>query len=90
MARERRWIILSEDGRHVTLGRDTDPTNEEIERAGEQLQSLGLGGWLAVVDGFYYRPVETLKLLKVREIAPSSTTWENAEAAFRRIRECAT
>ena len=27
---ERRWIILGEDGRHVTMGRHSDPSPEEL------------------------------------------------------------
>lgn len=91
MARERRWIILAEDGRHVTLGRETDPSDEEIARAGDGLRAQGLGGWLVVLEGHYYQRRDKLTLLMVRVAAPSGgPSWEEAEAAFLRIREDAT
>lgn len=87
MARERRWIILAEDGRYITIGRDTDPSDEEVTYLGEGLRAQGIGGWLAVVQGHYYQSCDTLTLLMVRAIAPSSgPTWEQAEAAFLRVR----
>jgi len=30
---ERRWIVLGEDGRHVTMGRNSGPSPDEIARA---------------------------------------------------------
>lgn len=87
MARERRWIILAEDGRHVTLGRATDPTDAEVAQAGEGLRSLQLGGWLAVLEGHYELRRSSLTLLMVREVAPSTgPDWLQAEAAFRQLR----
>ena len=84
---ERRWIILAEDGRHVTVGRHTDPTPEEIGQAGSQLCALGVGGWLAVLEGGYYRPRDGVTLLMIREIAPThGTTWDEAADSFQRIR----
>ncbi len=83
--RERRWIILTDDGRHVTVGRHTDPTAEEIERASAALKAIPAGGWLAVLEGVYYRHGE-ISLLMVREIAPARCEWDAAVNAFRQIR----
>ena len=88
MAREHRWIILAEDGRHVTLGRDSDPSDEEVALAGKQLGAQRLGGWLAVLEGSYHQARGVVSLLMVREVAPSTGAgWEQAEAAFWRQRE---
>ena len=86
MAGERRWIILSEDGRHATLGRDTDPTPAEIKAASAGLSAQGLGGWLAVMDGPYHRTRGRLTLMMVRPVAPYSVAWEQAVEAFQEIR----
>jgi hypothetical protein len=88
-ARERRWIVLSHDGRHVTLGRHTDPSEEEISRAAEALRRSGLGGWLAVLEGIYYGrgPVS---LMEVRELVPSPIAWQDAARAFQSIRSQST
>jgi hypothetical protein len=55
---ERRWIVLTEDGRHITLGRYTDPSPEEIATAEAGLAEQGLSGWLAVMKGNYYERVQ--------------------------------
>ena len=33
MPSERRWIILAQDGRHVTMGRAAPPSEAEVEAA---------------------------------------------------------
>ena len=86
MTLERRWIVLAEDGRHVTLGRATDPTATEIEAAGTRLQEIGLGGRLAVMQGRYHDPAGDVKLLQVRQLSAARVTWGRAEAAFKDIR----
>ena len=83
--REKRWIVLADDGRHVTIGRHTDPSEDEIVRAGEGLQANGVGGWLAVTEGVYYS-AGPLSVMMVREIAPARQTWEGAVGAFMELR----
>lgn len=86
---ERRWLVITSDGRHVTVGRATDPTPETLETASEELRGLGLAGWLAVSDGSYYG-AGRLELLLVRPLneLPGSI-WEEARAAFLAARELA-
>ena len=86
MARERRWIILGEDGRHVSIGRATDPTEAEIEEAGKALQQTGIGGWLAIMDGVYYQRRSRVTLMMVRELVPPRASWDNAVAKFQHYR----
>jgi hypothetical protein len=83
---ERHWIILGDDGRHVTVGRHTDPTEQEIARAGDALRATGQGGWLAVTEGDYYSPGRPISVLMVRELATPRQPWESAVAAFQGIR----
>lgn len=78
---ERRWIVLGDDGRHVTVGRHSDPTEDELREMSEQLKATGVGGWLAVTEGVYYSG-GALRLMMVRELAPPRQTWEAAVAAF--------
>jgi hypothetical protein len=49
--RERRWIVVVTDGRFVTLGRESDPSEAEILAAEAALQAQGLSGWLAIMEG---------------------------------------
>ena len=85
-ARERRWIVLGDDGRHVTLGRHTDPSEEELARATDALRASGQGGWLAVTEGRYYSG-DQLSVLMVKELAPPRAMWETALAAFQEARQ---
>ena len=86
---ERRWLVIASDGRHVTIGRATDPTPEDLEVAGEKLRCLGLAGWLTVSDGSYYGS-GLLELLLVRPLSEQpGATWEEARAAFLAAREWA-
>jgi hypothetical protein len=87
--REKRWIILADDGRHVTIGRHTDPSIEEIDLAAENLKHNGVGGWLAVTEGRYYSRGQ-LSLMMVREIAAPRSAWDEAVATFMKIRSQAT
>jgi len=82
---DRRWVILGEDGRFVTLGRASDPTPEEIARSEQALQATGTAGWLAVMDGTPYaaRPPA---LMAVRPLAGPVGSFESAVGAFRRAR----
>jgi hypothetical protein len=79
--REKRWIVLADDGRHSTLGRHTDPSQEEVAKAGDALRAAGMGGWLAMTEGVYYS-AGPLSVMMVREIAPPRQSWEAAAAAF--------
>jgi hypothetical protein len=89
-AKERRWIVLADDGRHVTLGRDSDPNPDEIDRAGDTLKALGHGGWLAVLEGSYYSR-DGVSLMQVRAIgAEAAASWEVAVEAFKAARQQAT
>ena len=51
---ERRWIVLAQDGRHVTMGRAAPPTEAEVEAAAAALTAQGFAGWLATLDGSYW------------------------------------
>ena len=54
MPSERRWIILAQDGRHVTMGRAAPPSEAEVAAAAAALAAQGLAGWLATLDGNYW------------------------------------
>lgn len=84
---ERRWLVIASDGRHVTVGRATDPTPEALREAGERLRGLGLAGWLAVSDGDYYGPGRLDLLLVAPLFELPGATWEAACAAFLATRE---
>ena len=85
-ARERRWIVLGNDGRHVTLGRHTDPTEEEVLAAERSLAASGLAGWLAVMEGDYYAPRGRPSIMMVRPLATPAGAFEDAAAAFEAAR----
>ena len=81
---DRRWIILADDGRYVTLGRATDPTSDEIAAAEARLKSAGKTGYLAILGGSAYAPNPPDALL-VRPLCNAAREgFEAAREAFRR------
>lgn len=42
--RNRRWIALGADGRHITLGCHSDPSEDDIARLEAELGRQGVGG----------------------------------------------
>jgi hypothetical protein len=86
---ETRWIVLSTDGRHVSLGR-TEPSEAEITVTSDALAAQGLSGWLARMQGEYYsRGKVTLEPLQRIGIA-NDADWQAALTAFLAARHRAT
>lgn len=79
-SRERRWIVLDTAGRFVTLGRASDPSDEEVREAERALKAQGLSGWLAVMEGNPYVGV-TPRLLAVRPLADPASSFADAAAS---------
>jgi hypothetical protein len=83
---ERRWIVLGEDGRHVTLGRHSDPSEAEIAAAEQALAAQSLHGWLAIAEGDYYARRGRVSLLMVRPLGAPQVAFDSAAAAFEALR----
>ena len=80
--RERRWAVLGEDGRHVWLGRATDPSAEEVDASEDGLRRAGLAGWLVVTEGDYWSARSPMSLHEVRPLASPSIPFTQAVVAF--------
>jgi hypothetical protein len=79
---QRRWIVLGQDGRHVTLGRAAPPSAEEIAAASKAMEAQGLAGWIATLDGDYWgRGRVTLAPVQIIGAA-AALDWPAAVAAF--------
>lgn len=48
--RDPRWILLTEDGDHSTVGRHREPDDDDVARATAALQEHGKAGWIAVMS----------------------------------------
>jgi len=87
--RDLRWIVLAPDGRTVTLGRHSDPSEAEILAAEASLQNQGIGGWLAVMEGNPYTGPKP-RFLEVRQLGqpsvPFAVAAETATTAMMRFR----
>jgi hypothetical protein len=91
MARERRWILLTIDGRHATLARSAEPTEAEVVQAASALAAAGLTGWLATMEGEYWSRRRRVVLTPLRLLAgPADANWLTATAAFKAARCSAT
>ncbi len=78
--RERRWVVLAEDGRYATLGRHADPSPEDILRTEEAMRAQGIAGWLAVMEGNPHAgPMP--RLMEVRPMLAPMTSFTDARAA---------
>lgn len=82
---ERRWIILAEDGRHVSIGRHSDPSAEELVQAEAALAAQGLAGWLAIMEGGYYQRRKP-SLMMVRPLCNPQRPFADAVEAFQTAR----
>jgi hypothetical protein len=78
---EIRWIVLGTNGKHVTVGRDTDPTEEEVAVAEAALVARGLAGWLALMKANYYSRHKP-SLSMIRALGNPTTTFDEAARAF--------
>jgi hypothetical protein len=87
MPSERRWIILAQDGRHVTMGRAAPPSEAEVAAAAAALAAQGLAGWLATLDGNYWSR-RSVTLAPVQMLGDEATlNWPAAITAFEAARQ---
>lgn len=79
---ERRWAVISsaEDCRHIWLGRNSDPTPDELDAIVRQLSASGVTAWLAITEGVYYSS-EPMNVMMVRPLAGDGD-WPAACEAF--------
>ena len=89
MSSARRWIILAQDGRHVTMGRVAPPSEAEVEAAATALAAQGLAGWLATLGNYWSRRRVALAPLQTLGDG-ASLDWPAAVAAFDAARKAAT
>ena len=82
---DRIWIVLGEDGKFVTLGRATSPSEAEISRVEDGLRAQGLAGWLAVMSGSPYL-ARSPTLLVVRPLAAPKGRFDADARTFRAVR----
>lgn len=86
---QRRWIVLGQDGRHVTLGRAAPPSEEEVAAASKAMEAQCLAGWIATLDGDYWGRGR-VTLAPVQAIgAAAALDWSAAVAAFHAARRTA-
>lgn len=78
-------MILASDGRHVTLGRHRRPTEAELVRAAEALETERLAGWFVRMRGTYYGEGEPT-LDRLRLLTGRRGDWSRAVSLFRSLR----
>lgn len=80
---ERRWLVLARDGRHSWLGRNSDPTPEELGRMEGSLLSKAEAAFLAISEGDYWNAEGNFTLFLVRPLAGApAADWDIAREAF--------
>ena len=83
--RERRWLVVTQDGDHTTLGRHSDPSHEEVAKFGASLDEKCVAGWLVISEGGYYNS-EPVTLTMVHRITKRDGDWTEAERRWHQIR----
>ena len=86
-SRERRWIVSAESGQFSTLGRHSDPSEDEILVAESGLRAAGLSGWLAVAEGGFHVPGTYPRLMEIRRLCDPERSFADAAEAFEVLRE---
>jgi hypothetical protein len=84
-SREKRWIVVTQDGRHSTIGRHSDPTADELDTISGQLDSARIAAWLAISEGAYYG-AGAITLMMVRRLTTTDGDWAAAERNWREHR----
>lgn len=80
-----RWILLREDGQHVSLG-NYEPKPEELDGMAKSVRLTGFGGWVVEMAGVYYGR-RKLTLTARHTLGAPSESWDAAVAAFLAIRK---
>jgi hypothetical protein len=83
---ETRWIILGADGRHVSIGRQSDPSADEVKQAEAACAAQGMCGWLALMKGGYYER-EKPSVIMVRALRGPENSFDEALEAFEAARQ---
>jgi len=83
---ETRWIILGADGRHVSIGRQSDPSADEVKQAEAAMAVQGMCGWLALMKGGYYER-EKPSVIMVRALRDPENSFDEALEAFEEKRQ---
>lgn len=85
--RETRWLVLGSDGRHVTIGRHRDPSDDDIAQLEAALKAQGLAGWLVLMKGGYHDIKQKPELMMIHPLGEPRSDWGHAVAAFEAIRQ---
>ena len=87
-SRERKWLLMVEDGRHVWQGRSRDPSPEDLAALERSMRVQRLRGWIAVSEGRYYSE-DTMTLLPVSPMNGPADDWPVVEERFHERRAIA-
>lgn len=85
---ETRILILADDGRHATVGRQSRPTEAEISAAAGALAAQGIGAWLVEATGHLYGGGE-IELRALQRLSGAPADFVTAAAAFHALRKAA-
>lgn len=78
-AEDPRWIVLVEDGRYVILGRDREPTSDDLAGVERTMLTQKLAGWLAIMSQSEHAD-GTPEILEVRPLAAPSGSFDLARS----------
>ena len=81
VARDPRWVLLTETGEYSTLGRHRDPSEEDIAAAEVALARVGRSGWIAVMSHSMHTRAKQ-EFVMVRPLRDPKTPFDEAVHAL--------
>ena len=84
-AKDPRWVLLAENGDFSTIGRHSEPDDNEIAAAEAALERGGISGWIAIMSGSIYKR-SVPDLVMVRALRQPLTPFDTAVRAFHQRR----
>jgi hypothetical protein len=82
---DRRWVVITPEGQVATVGRASDPSENELAALEQALLSRCKGGWLAIQSHSLYQ-ASFPEFVEVRRLGEPAETFESAVQALRSSR----
>jgi hypothetical protein len=79
-------MALGQDGRHVWLGRHSDPEQHELDDISAKLDAQGMTAWLAVMRGNFWSAANAREILVVRRLTQQDGDPDAAVGMWREAR----
>ncbi len=81
-SKQGRWLILNENGQHVSIGQQNAPSSEDLAAIEAKLSAQGLSGWLVRMEGDYYAKPNKVELKAIKPLCAPRVPFADASCLF--------